>query len=73
MDTIQSTITISYDDLINATTALAWLARDLGPDRGAPYEELRRKLHRIFTEHEELVEVHPDARISDAEVIPDAD
>lgn len=57
METLQSTITISHHDLILATTALDVVARDLGPDEGAPYEELRQRLHWIFIENEELVEV----------------
>ena len=57
MDNIRSTITISYHDLIIVTTALDVLARDLGPEDGAEYEELRQRLHRLFAEHEELVEV----------------
>ena len=60
METCHATITISYHDLILATTALEVLARDLGPEEGAEYEELRQKLHRLFAEHEELVEVPTD-------------
>lgn len=74
MVTIQSTITISYHDLITATTALDVLARKLGPEDGAPYEELRSRLHRLFEEHEELVEdLHPDAQIPDSIYSPDPD
>lgn len=61
METIQSTITISYHDLILATSALTLAADGLsGTQEGAEYEELRQKLHRLFTEHEELVEVPTD-------------
>ena len=61
METTQSTITIRYHDLILATTALAMAAEGLGSTReGAEYEELRQKLHRLFAENEELVEVPTD-------------
>lgn len=55
-----STITITYEDLITATTALHVLARDLGPEDGAPYEDLRYRLHCLFWEHEEVAEVPTD-------------
>lgn len=72
MDTIRSTITISYHDLILATSALALVANGLpGTSAGAEYEELRQKLHRLFAEHEELVELHPDAQIPDSIYAPD--
>lgn len=61
MDICQATITINYHDLILATTALAVTAESI-PDtpEGAEYEELRKRLHRLFAEHEELVEVPTD-------------
>ena len=72
METCQSTITINYHDLILATTALAMAAEGLGGTlEGAEYEELRQKLHRLFAENEEFVELHPDARIPDSIYAPD--
>lgn len=60
METCHATITINYHDLILATSALALAADGLpGTPEGAEYEELRQRLHRLFAEHEELVEV-PD-------------
>lgn len=68
----QSTITISYHDLITATAALAMAADGLrGTPEGSEFEELRRRLHRLFAEHEELVELHPDAQIPDCIYAPD--
>lgn len=58
--TSQSTITITSQEMISIATALDMLAVALGPEEGSKYEELRQKLHRLFAEHEELVEVPTD-------------